>query len=62
MAYDGTYVTRLGAQTLDAVVQPIEEMAHACAETIDLLIKGESIPCMRQMFPVSFQKGLIFVK
>ena len=60
LAYDGTYVTRLGPQTIDAVVQPIREMAYACAGTMDLLVQGKRVPNMRQVFPVSYQPGAIF--
>lgn len=60
LAYDGTYVTRLGPQTIDAVVQPIREMAYACAGTMDFLVQGKRVPNMRQVFPVSYQPGAIF--
>lgn len=61
MAYDGTYVTRMGAYILDAVVQPVRQMAFACADTIDMLVRGEKPQCMHQVFPVSVQNGDIFV-
>lgn len=58
IAYDGTYVTRIGAHTIDAIVQPIREMAFACAQTMDSLVKGERPKKMLQLFPVTFQKGV----
>lgn len=57
LAYDGTAVTRQGERTIDAVVQPIKEIACACVETIDRLVKKEPVAEKRKMFPVSYQKG-----
>lgn len=57
MAYDGTYITRLGNQTLNAIVQPVKEMAYACAQTIDSLIKGDELPNRSQIYPLSVQIG-----
>ncbi len=57
VAYDGTYVTRMGERTVDSIVQPVRDMAYACAETIDTLVRGESMENMRRVFPVSYQKG-----
>lgn len=57
IAYDGTYVTRLGAETITAVKQPIEEMAKCAAKVIMKLIKEEKLDKMEYIFPVSLQKG-----
>lgn len=56
VAYDGTTATRQGERTIDAVVQPIRELAYACAETMDAVVKHESVD-KRRMFPVSYQEG-----
>lgn len=57
VAYDGTYVTRLGERTVDSIVQPVKDMAFACSETIDTLVRGEKVENMHQIFPVSYQNG-----
>lgn len=57
LAYDGTSVTRMGERTIAAVVQPVKEIAYACAETMDRLVKNEKAIEMRQIFPVSYQDG-----
>lgn len=59
VAYDGTYVTRLGACIVDAVVQPVRDLAQRCAEEIDGLIRGEErqTEAGTRMFPVDYQEG-----
>lgn len=57
MAYDGTYVTRLGAYQANAIVQPFKKLAFQCVEYIDCLIRGEEIEAGDKIFPVTYQDG-----
>lgn len=57
IAYDGTAVTRQGERTINAVVQPVKEIAQACVDTMDRLVKNEAVAKERQIFPVTYQKG-----
>ncbi len=57
LAYDGTYVTRLGAYQVDAIVQPIRELAFRCVEYMDDLIQGNDLRSRNEVFPVSYQAG-----
>ena len=57
VAYDGTSVTRQGERIIDAVVQPVWDIAYACADTIDQLVKQCGIEDNRVLFPVKYQKG-----
>ncbi|MDF2569636.1 MAG: transcriptional regulator, LacI family [Sporomusa sp.] len=56
VAYDGTYVTRMGSRTITAVVQPISLLAHFAAEKMIALIRGE-LGEKLQALPVSLQQG-----
>lgn len=56
VAYDGTYLTRLGPQTLTAVVQPIPALARRAAEAIVRRIRHEELPSL-QPLPMDFQQG-----
>lgn len=56
VAYDGTFLTRLGPKTLSAVVQPIEALGRLAAERITALIKGEKIEAA-PILPMTFQEG-----
>jgi Transcriptional regulators len=56
VAYDGTYVTRIGARTITAVVQPIPLLAHFAAEQMIALIQG-NVGETLQALPVSLQRG-----
>lgn len=57
IAYDGTYATRTGAYRIDAVVQPVKELAGQCVAYIDCLIREESAEIPDKIFPVSYQEG-----
>lgn len=57
IAYDGTYVTRIGACQINAVVQPIKELAFQCVEYMDHLIQENQSPDKEKKFPVSYQEG-----
>lgn len=57
IAYDGTYATRTGAYRLDAVVQPVKELAEQCVEYIDRMIREEGTEMSDKVFPVSYQEG-----
>lgn len=57
IAYDGTYITRIGSYQVNAIVQPIRELALQCVKCIDCLIRGETIQAKDIMFPVSYQEG-----
>lgn len=56
VAYDGTYLTRLGPQTLTAVVQPIPALGRRAAEAIVRRIRHEDLPSL-QLLPMGFQQG-----
>lgn len=56
VAYDGTYLTRLGPQTLTAVVQPIPTLGRRAAEAIVRRIRHEELPSL-QPLPIGFQQG-----
>ena len=55
VAYDGTYLTRLGPQSLTAVVQPIPALGRRAAEAIVRRIRHEELPSL-QPLPMGFQK------
>lgn len=57
LAYDGTYITRIGTYQTDAVVQPVKDLAMQCVEYIDCLIREEQIQIKQKIFPVKYQKG-----
>lgn len=57
IAYDGTYVTRIGGYQVNAIVQPIKELAYQCVEYIDCLIRGEQVRVQDRMFPIVYQEG-----
>lgn len=57
VAYDGTYITQAGEREITAVVQPIKELAYACADTIDKLVKKEKIAQREIVYPVRLQVG-----
>ena len=57
LAYDGTYITRIGTYQTDAVVQPVKDLAMQCVEYIDCLIREEQIQIKQRIFPVKYQKG-----
>lgn len=56
VAYDGTYLTRLGPQSLTAVVQPIPALGRRAAEVIVRRIRHEELPSL-QPLPMGFQQG-----
>ena len=56
VAYDGTYLTRLGPQTMTAVVQPIPALGRRAAEAIVRRIRHEELPSLAPL-PMSFQEG-----
>lgn len=56
VAYDGTYLTRLGPQTMTAVVQPIPALGQRAAEAIVRRIRHEELPSL-QPLPMGFQQG-----
>ena len=56
VAYDGTYLTRLGPQTMTAVVQPIPALGRRAAEAIVCRIRQEELPSL-QPLPMDFQQG-----
>ena len=56
VAYDGTYLTRLGPQTMTAVVQPIPALGRRAAEAIVRRIRHEELPSL-QPLPMGFQQG-----
>ena len=56
VAYDGTYLTRLGPQTMTAVVQPIPTLGRRAAEAIVRRIRHEELPSL-QPLPMGFQQG-----
>lgn len=57
LAYDGTYVTRMGICQVSAIVQPIKSLAYACVERMDELIRKQPVKNMEIVFPVSCQDG-----
>lgn len=56
VAYDGTYLTRLGPQILTAVVQPIPALGRRAAEAIVRRIRHEALPSLTPL-PMAFQEG-----
>lgn len=56
VAYDGTYLTRLGPQTMTAVVQPIPTLGRRAAEAIVRRIRHKELPSL-QPLPMGFQQG-----
>ena len=56
VAYDGTDLTRLGPQSLTAVVQPIPALGRRAAEAIVRRIRHEELPSL-QPLPMGFQQG-----
>ena len=56
VAYDGTYLTRLGPQTMTAVVQPIPALGQRAAEAIVRRIRHEELPSL-QPLQMGFQQG-----
>ena len=56
VAYAGTYLTRLGPQSLTAVVQPIPALGRRAAEAIVRRIRHEELPSL-QPLPMGFQQG-----
>lgn len=56
VAYDGTYLTRLGPQILTAVVQPVPALGQRAAEAIVRRIRQEELPSL-QPLPMDFQQG-----
>lgn len=58
LAYDGTYVTRTGACQVNAIVQPIQELACSCVEKMDRLIQGQAVAEHDSVFPVGYQEGM----
>lgn len=57
LAYDGTYITRLGAYQTAAVVQPVKELAYQCSDYIDSLIRQEKKKLSDKVFSVVYQEG-----
>lgn len=62
LAYDGTYATRIGACRLNAIVQPVKDLAYQCVENIDCLIQGQKAEKREMVFPVSYQEGETFLE
>lgn len=60
LAYDGTYITRMGLCQTDAIVQPIKELAAQCVKYMDCLIREEEIQIQDCVFPVTYQEGNTF--
>ena len=56
VAYDGTYLTRLGPQTMTAVVQPVPALGRLAAKAIVHRIRGESLPSLTPL-SMTFQPG-----
>ncbi len=57
LAYDGTYITRMGMYQTDAIVQPVKDLAAQCVEYMDCLIREEPLRIHESVFPVKYQKG-----
>lgn len=57
LAYDGTYVTRMGEHKISAVVQPFKELAGACVGKMNALILNQKTGSQETILPVSFQEG-----
>lgn len=51
LAYDGTYVTHLGSQTITAVTQPLTELAYQAVEAILALIQHQPLPPLPELEP-----------
>lgn len=56
VAYDGTYLTRLGPQILTAVVQPVPALGQRAVEAIVRRIRQEELPSL-QPLPMDLQQG-----
>ena len=56
VAYDGTYLTRLGPQTITAVVQPLPALGRLAAEAMVRRIRHEALPDLKPL-PMGFQEG-----
>jgi LacI family sucrose operon transcriptional repressor len=56
VAYDGTYITRMGQQVITAVVQPIGQLAYMAAEKITSWVNGRPGEKLYAL-PVTLQKG-----
>ncbi len=56
VAYDGTYLTRLGPKVLTAVVQPLPALGQKAAEAIISLIRKEPLPSLEPL-AMGFQTG-----
>lgn len=56
VAYDGTYLTRLGPKTISAVVQPIAELGQRAADAIVYLLQHKPLPSFAPL-PMQFQQG-----
>lgn len=57
VAIDGTYVTRIGKETVTAVVQPLEEMAQASVELIVSMVEKGGQPEISTVFDAVVQAG-----
>lgn len=57
LAYDGTYVTRMGEHNFSAVVQPFKALADACVRKMNALILNQKEDSQETILPVSFQEG-----
>lgn len=56
VAYDGTYLTRIGPKTLTAVIQPLEQLGQRAAETMLCLIQQKDLPPLAPL-AMRFQEG-----
>lgn len=57
IAFDGTYVTRMGDRTLTAICQPIEALAKQSVDTIVSMIEGKTVEEKEIILDVSVQQG-----
>ena len=57
IAFDGTYITRIGERRLTAICQPIEELANDCVDTIVHMIEGKPVENKEIILDVSVQNG-----
>ena len=57
IAFDGTYITRIGERTLTAIKQPIEKLANASVDTIVQMIEGKITAKKEIILDVEVQLG-----
>ena len=57
VAYDGTSLSELCVPRLDAIVQPVEDMAREAVRLLMMEIRGENIPERQVILPVKLRRG-----